>query len=100
MEEISIPEYIDSPPQFLFWELDDLFPILVGAIFGAILKYAFQSVLWFVLGIVVGGIASYFYIKFKRNRLPGTLHHMLFCFTGVVPLNSNYKNGFIQRVNE
>ena len=75
-------------------------PILVGAIFGAILKYAFQSVLWFVLGIVVGGIASYFYIKFKRNRLPGTLHHMLFCFTGVVPLNSNYKNGFIQRVNE
>lgn len=100
MEEISIPEYLDTPPQVLFLELDDVAPVLMGMIIGAIAKYALQNVLAFIGGIVLGVVLSYFYIRFKRNRLPGTLHHMLYYYTGVMPLNMKFNNGFIQRTDE
>ena len=100
MEQIHTPELIDSPPQFLIWEMDDLAPIIAGGALGEIYQYFAQYAYGLLLGALLGGVASYFYIKFKRNRLPGTLLHMLYCYTGVVPLNKRFSNGLLQRTNE
>ena len=49
MEKVSIPEYIDSPPQFLFLEMDDLFPLAAGLGTGLIFDIIMSSRgLWFV----------------------------------------------------
>ncbi|MBQ9258302.1 MAG: conjugal transfer protein TraL [Neisseriaceae bacterium] len=100
MEQIHIPEFVDSPPQFLVWEMDDLAPILLGTLAGAIARYVTQNGWLFLVGVLLGFVLSYFYIKYKRNRLPGTLLHMLYCYTGVVPLNKRFSNGLLQRTNE
>ena len=100
MEQISIPEYIDNPPQFFIWEMDDLAPIMAGGVMGEIYQYFAQNGYGLFLGALFGGVLSYFYVKFKRNRLPGTLLHMLYCYTGVIPLNKRFHNGLLQRTNE
>ena len=100
MEQIHIPEFVDSPPQVLVWEMDDLAPIVVGAALGELVQYFAQNSYGLLLGALLGGVVSYFYVKFKRNRLSGTSLHMLYCFTGVVPLNKRFSNGLLQRTNE
>ena len=100
MEEVTIPEYIDSPPQFLIWEIDDVAPILFGMLIGTVARYVTQNgyLLW--VGVFLGFILSYFYIKFKANRLPGTLAHMLYSYTGLMPLNKHFTNGLLQETHE
>lgn len=100
MEQISIPEYIDSPPQFLIWEIDDVAPVLVGFALGAFIRYLTQNAWTWFLGVLIGVLMSYFYVKFKANRLPGTLAHILYRYTGLAPLNKVFNNGFLQRTNE
>ena len=100
MEEISIPEFIDAPPQVFIWDFDDMAPVLAGVAMGAIVLYVSDSILGFMACVFVGVIMSYYYIKFKRNRLPGTLAHILYCYTGLIPLNKRFNNGLLQRTNE
>ena len=100
MEKVSIPEYIDSPPQFLFLEMDDLFPLAAGLGTGLIFDIIMSSRgLWFV-GFLVGIVLTRIYIGFKRNRLPGTLKAFLYFHTGLFPMNKKWTTGFLRRTDE
>lgn len=97
-DTIIIPEFIDTPPQFLFLEADDLAPFLCGFGVGILLRFFTQNAWGMVVGIFVGIILMHIYIRFKRNTLPGTLHHFLYCFSSL-PLNKHFKNGMIKKLN-
>lgn len=98
-EPVQFPEYIDSPPQFLFLEGDDLVPLICGGMIGTVLRFVMQSTWGMTIGILFGGILTYYYIRFKRNTLPGTLLHMLYALTGFVPLNKRFANGLTKRLD-
>lgn len=100
MEKVSIPEYIDSPQQFLFLEMDDLFPLTAAFGAGLILDIILSSNgLWFI-GLLVGVVLTRVYIGFKRNRLPGTLKAFLYFHTGLFPINKKWTTGFLRRTDE
>ncbi|MBQ9182384.1 MAG: hypothetical protein IJV56_03380 [Neisseriaceae bacterium] len=99
MEEIYFPEYIDSPPQFMFLEIDDLMPVAGGLFVGLLGKLASQSNTPVLIGFVLGCLATYAYIAFKRNQLPGTLKAFMYNYTSV-PLNKKWTNGFLTRTEE
>ncbi|MBR2252462.1 MAG: hypothetical protein IJ881_08750 [Neisseriaceae bacterium] len=100
MEQISIPEYIDSPPQFLFLEMDDLFPLAAGLGAGLIVDIIMHASLFWFIGCVVGAVLTRIYIGFKRNRLPGTLKAFLYFHTGLFPINKKWTTGFLRRTDE
>lgn len=96
---VIFPEYVDTLPQFLFLESDDISIFIFGMIVGVILQYASRSPVGMMAGIVLGVWLSYQYVKFKRNTLPGTLVHMAYALTGLFPLNDRYPNGLTKRVD-
>lgn len=96
---ITIPEYIDSPVQILFLEADDFIPFFTGVGIGILFKYIIHNSWSFIIGIIIGGILTKIYLKFKRNTLPGTLAHMLYAY-GIIKLNKRFDNGLIKRVNQ
>lgn len=98
-QSVVFPEYVDTLPQFLFMESDDISVFISGMIIGVILQYAMRNPVGMVIGIVLGIWMAYQYIKFKRNTLPGTLLHMMYSLTGLVPLNSRFANGLLKRVD-
>lgn len=99
MEEISIPEFIDSPPQILFMEADDLFPIFLGLMVGLFIKFIWVSPVPVLIGFILGCVFARVYVGYKRRRLPGTLKAIAFSYSGVVPLNKKWLNGLLQRVD-
>ena len=91
---VIFPEYVDTLPQFLFLESDDISIFIFGMIVGVILQYASRSPVGMMAGIVLGVWLSYQYVK-----LPGTLVHMVYALTGLFPLNDRYPNGLTKRVD-
>jgi len=72
--EQKIPQYIDSPPQILFWEADE---------FGFITLFFILALMnggWIMWGLVITG--PWFYIHFKRKNNRGFLKH-LFYMSGI-----------------
>ena len=100
MEEISIPEYIDNPPQILFLELDDLFPWFFSVFLGLVADLIMGTGYFFFIGVVVGFVFVRIYIGFKRNQLPGTLKAFIYNHTGIFPMNKKFNNGLLKRVVE
>ena len=96
MKEVDIPAYLDNPPQVLFLEMDDLLPLFAGLSIGVISRYVAQSVWPVPVGIIVGAMLTYTYMKYKRDALPGALLHFLFS-RGLGMINKRFKNGFIKR---
>lgn len=80
--EINMPEHVDSLPQMLWWESDE-----VGAAFcifaiGILTHYTMTSI--FILIPVMS-----FLRKMKNDGLNGTAFHA-FCSTGLVMLNKEF----------
>ncbi|NEX63396.1 type IV conjugative transfer system protein TraL [Noviherbaspirillum galbum] len=83
--EVSIPQMVDEFPQVMWWEADELVPILVGMGAGTVFEV-------FTAGMLAGLVLSGIYIRYKRNALPGSLHHMIYWW-GTSGLNTVFTNG-------
>lgn len=79
MNEVVIPRYIDSQPQFLMWELDE-FCVAVGLFGTGIITETL--LIQMVLIVLVSGLLK----KFKNNNLEGALLHIAF-WAGVTAMN-------------
>jgi conjugal transfer pilus assembly protein TraL len=90
--EVDIPQLVDNFPQIMWWESDELVPIICGAGVGTV----FEA---FTLGLVLGIALSVVYIRHKRNALPGALHHMVYWW-GMFGLNSVFGNGLEREFEE
>lgn len=98
-QSVVFPEYVDTLPQFLFLESDDISVFISGMIIGVILQYTMRNPVGMLIGIALGIWMAYQYVKFKRNTLPGTLLHMMYALTGLVQLNKRFANGLLRRVD-
>jgi conjugal transfer pilus assembly protein TraL len=85
MNEIDIPQLLDEYPQIMWWEADELAPVIVGMAAGTVFGT-------FTLGMIGGIALSIIYLRYKRNALPGSLHHMIY-WSGMLGLNSVFENG-------
>lgn len=87
MEAIPIPQFIDNPPQIMFWEADEIAPafflIGIGIITGT-LTYCI---------VLAFGVHKLF-VHFKSKHLRGYLLHVAYRI-GMVPLNKKFPNGAI-----
>ena len=85
MEFKRIPKYIDSPIQFLWWELQEGI-IIISMTLGSILiiHQAFY-------GAVVGVIIAAKYAKFKEENVKGYLSHFSYWF-GILNVKRNIKS--------
>lgn len=91
MDPIPIPRYVDSQMQVLFWEVDEVVPVvaLMGVgIMTDTLSYMFviMIVVWHLFG------------KFKDSNLDGILMHLAYT-NGIATLNKRFPSG-IERVME
>jgi conjugal transfer pilus assembly protein TraL len=75
--EARIPRYIDDPPQFLWWELDELMVVVGGFGLGIFLNY---PTIGGLIGIILARLSS----KQKSGQADGYLWHF-FYWLGVVP---------------
>jgi len=85
MQSIPIPRYLDNPPQILFWESDELVPIValagVGIVTGT-LTYC----------LVAAYVLHKVFMRFKSRHMRGYLWHLGYRI-GLVPLNKKFQNG-------
>jgi len=68
---VKIPRYIDTQPQILWWELDEVI-LLVLALFAGIMT---RELTYFLLG---GFIATYFMAKLKSGKSKGYVFHLFY----------------------
>jgi len=87
MQDSPIFDYIDAPSQILFWEADELAPIIVAAAIGILtdsLTYLLIPMYFF----------HKYFVYFKNQHMPGYLHHLMYRM-GLLPLNKRFNNGAI-----
>lgn len=87
MSTVRIPQYVDSPPQIMFWEADEVAPsvVLVGlGIMTGTLSYM----------ILLAYAVHKINIHYKSKRMRGHLLHFLFRI-GLIPLNPRFSNGSV-----
>jgi conjugal transfer pilus assembly protein TraL len=70
-----IPQRLDAPGKFLFWEYD----VALIALAGVLLGLAIEKQL---IGLIIGVIAAFFYNKLKAGRHPGMASHLLYWYMG------------------
>jgi len=95
MVEIRFPRYIDSPPQFLIWELDEVLPV-------AFCMLIFLPSKNLLAGLVIGVIIMKIYRKLKDKLPQNFLFHYLW-FWGVWQPKSRttlMPKGYISRYQE
>jgi conjugal transfer pilus assembly protein TraL len=68
---VRIPRYIDTQPQILWWELDEVI-LLVLSLFAGILT---RQLTYFLLG---GFVATYFVSKLKSGKSKGYVFHWFY----------------------
>jgi len=85
MDELEIPQMIDNFPQLMFWEVDEVMPVLFGMAAGLLFDRMGT-------GMILGGCLSWIYIGYKHEALPGSLFHICFWW-GIYSLNEAFKNG-------
>jgi len=88
MEPVQIPQYIDNPPQIMFWEADEIAPSLFLVGIGIM-----TGTLTYCLVLAYG--AHRIFGHFKRKHLRGYLMHVVYRI-GLVPLNKRFTNGGIR----
>ncbi len=88
MTEKPIPNYVDDQLQIFFWEVDEFFPALV--IF--IVMFMWDQLL---LGMVLTFVFVKLFGRFKNNRMPGVLFHMVW-WVGSMSMNKRFENGSIR----
>lgn len=92
MREVSIPRYVDSQAQFLFWEVDEVAIVAVCMFVGII----FEMLGPLLLGSIV---LTWQFRKYKMARMEGVLHHLCF-WLGVTTLNRRFPNGLEREIVE
>lgn len=88
MREYQIPQYIDSFPQLMWFEVDEIMPFI--ACYGAGTLLHMTSPM-----IVTGAVLTWFYMRHKRKSLDGSLLHMLYWW-GLMSLNKVFRNGLMR----
>lgn len=90
MEPVKIPRTINDPPNVLLWTTDELAPIMIGLIAGI-----FSGNL--LIGLVLGGVVTSLYKRFRDGRPDGYLLHLLY-WIGVLPAKARtVKNPFAKQ---
>lgn len=78
MEEgVRIPRGLDSPPQLLLWQVDELSPVIAGMIIGIAIEQL-------IICIFIGFLMVKVYKKLRDGRPDGYPIHFLYWF-GVIP---------------
>ena len=89
MKLVNIPHHITNPPQFLWWEVDELIPMIV--IFGI----GFIAMRAIFISLVAMFIVGKLYSKFKQGRHRGYLRHLLYYY-GFSKMTNTLTNGLIR----
>jgi len=89
---VSIPRYVDDPPQFLLWTVDE-FVIMLG--------FAVVGALWNLLlpGLLVGMGIGKLFRKMQEGAMPGLLFHLLW-YAGIVTMKGRFPLGLVREVYE
>ena len=85
-----MPRYVDAPHQFLWWESDEIIPVLLCYGVGLAIDSLF-------IMLVVGLCLSWMFGRYKVKMLDGVLAHMFF-WAGFTELNNRFKNGLSRRL--
>lgn len=91
MNPVKIPRYVDSQMQVLFWEIDEIVPVVALMGVGIVTDtLSYMLVLMIIVWKVFG--------KFKNNNLDGILMHLAYV-NGIAQLNKRFHPG-IERTLE
>lgn len=85
MDLVPIPRYVDSQMQILFWEIDEVVPVV--ALMGVGIMTDTMGYMIFVMVIVWK-----LFGKFKNRNLDGVLMHMAYA-GGLSNLNKRFPPG-------
>lgn len=80
--QIEMPKYVDSLPQLLWWEMDEVAAAIAVFGVGLLIHYTITSL--FVVALVMKIIR-----KMKNDGLNGTAFQVM-CSTGLVSLNKDF----------
>jgi type IV conjugative transfer system protein TraL len=69
MQYKRIPKHLNSKPQFLWWEVDDIAVFLIFLVIGLITNYL-------LISLVIGVFATWLKIKSKDTFVKGYFGHM------------------------
>ncbi len=89
--ETKFPVYLDSPPMFLFWEMDECLPMAVSVII-----FLPTRKLW--LGLIIGYILFRVYRVYKKKFYSNFLYHLLWIFGIWTPKGA--RKGYITKLRE
>ncbi|UTH74243.1 type IV conjugative transfer system protein TraL [Chromobacterium sp. IIBBL 290-4] len=92
MEEVAIPNYVDRPVQFFFWEIDEVAPLFLLMGVGILtdsMTYLMPPALFF----------TWRFSRFKLAHLNGLLMHMAYS-AGLLDLNKRFPYGTIKEYHE
>lgn len=93
MQSVRIPDHIDAPYEILFWEADELMPVMMILGVGYITRTL-------TLSLIPAYLFWKYFKKQKDNRRPGFLAHWLWRNTGLLPLCRRFSNGFVTKYLE
>lgn len=86
-EGMQIPQYIDNPPQWMWWESDEIAPI--GVLIGiGMITHTLTLCIFLSWGFYK------LFLYFKGRHLRGYFAHIAYRI-GLVPLNRRFPNGAI-----
>lgn len=86
MDEVEMPDYINTMPSLFWWELDEFIVLSSFVVVGNMLGR-----LWPFVMIAVGAFVASKIKAWKEGELDGALQHILY-EKGFVALNKQYRN--------
>lgn len=87
-----MPHHIDEPPQYFFWDMEDMFVVVMFAAVGIIISMLIPM-------LIIGLFVARWIGSKKREKLPGYLVHACY-WIGVVELGPVFRNGTVREVIE
>lgn len=82
---VEIPRHVGGPPQFFFWELDEVIVFSFCLVIGIVIR----QLTWMIL---IGLVITRLFGGWKANKLPGVLAHMAYWY-GLAGLNKIFLRG-------
>ncbi len=89
MDQIVIARYVDDPPHFLLWQVDELAPPVLGLMAGI----TADNVVVFLL---LGFGCNFIYRRFRDNHPRGFLLHLAYYYLGMPLRGRCFPNPFIR----
>lgn len=86
MNEVEFPDYIDTMPSFLMYELDECCILVTFLMIGYVMRGY-----WPIIGLAVGIFAAGRMKRWKRGEMDGAIPQILFQ-KGLNSVNKLYKN--------